>query len=96
MIDYKAWDAQELIVFFFDCGHSCLIGKARQVGFTTTMGLIAQSAINFHNSYFAKFVTHSKDKGEEIFRDKIQWGFGKSIPNWLRHKSHNFSATTLS
>jgi hypothetical protein len=96
MINYKAWDAQELIVFFFDCGYSCLIGKARQVGFTTTMGLIAQASINFHNSYFAKFVTHSKDKGEEIFRDKIQWGFGKSIPSWLRHKSHNFSATALS
>lgn len=95
-VDFKAWEAQELIAFFFDCGYSCMIGKARQVGFTTLMGLIAQKSINFNNSYYAKFVTHSKPKGEEIFRDKIQWGFSKSIPDWLREKSHNFSGTVLS
>lgn len=92
---YKAWKAQQILLFLLDSGYNCMIGKARQIGFTTTMGLAAMKRINFNKSYFVKFITHTKDKGEEIFRDKIQWGFGK-IPVWLSQPIYNYSATTLS
>jgi hypothetical protein len=39
MLKYKAWEAQKVLLFLFDCGYSLMIGKARQIGFTTTMCL---------------------------------------------------------
>jgi hypothetical protein len=94
-LKYKAWRAQQVLLFLLDCGYNCLIGKARQIGFTTTMGLAAMKRINFNKSYFVKFITHTKDKSEEIYRDKIRWGFGK-IPDWLSEPVYNDSHSTLS
>ena len=73
MLPYQAWDAQKVLLFLFDCGYSLMIGKARQIGFTSTMCLAGMKRVNFNKSYFIKFVTHSKDKGVEIFRDKVKW-----------------------
>lgn len=94
-IKYKAWEAQELVYFLADCGYNLLIGKARQIGFTSSLGLLANKRINFNKSYFVKFITHTKEKGEEIFRDKIQWSFGR-IPDHLRNTVYNFSHNMLS
>lgn len=94
-LKFKAWEAQEVMLFFFDCLYNAIIGKGRQIGFTSTLGLAASKRINFNKSYFAKFITHTKDKGEEIFRDKIRWGFGQ-IPDYLRQTVYNDSGTTLS
>ena len=63
MLRYQAWDAQKVLLFLFDCGYSMMIGKARQIGFTTTMCLAGMKRVNLNKSYFIKFVTHSKDKG---------------------------------
>jgi len=92
---YKAWRAQQIILFLLDCGYNLLIGKARQIGFTTTLGLAADKRIIFRNSYFVKFITHSEKKGREIFRDKIRWAFGK-VPNWLREEVYNDANDVLS
>ena len=94
-ISYQAWKAQEVIYFLADCGYNMLLGKARQIGFTSTLGLLANKRINFNKSYYVKFVTHTKEKGEEIFRDKIQWSFGR-IPDYLRNDVYNFSHNMLS
>lgn len=94
-IDYEAWEAQQLLLFLLDCWYNMMIGKARQIGFTTTMGLAAIKRINFNYSYFVKFITHTKDKGEEIFRDKIRWGFGQIEP-WIREEVYNDSHNQLS
>lgn len=94
-VAYTAWKAQEMVYFLADCGYNIIIGKARQIGFTSSLGLLADKRINFNKSYFVKFITHTKDKGEEIFRDKIQWSFGR-IPSWLRNDVHNYSATMIS
>jgi hypothetical protein len=94
-ISYKAWKAQELVYFLADCGYNLILGKARQIGFTSSLGLLADKRINFNKSYYCKFVTHTKEKGEEIFRDKIQWSFGR-IPDWLRNDVYNFSHNMLS
>jgi hypothetical protein len=92
---YKAWEAQMLILFLLDSGYNCMIGKARQIGFTTTLMLACMARLLFYPSYYTKFVTHSKEKGEEIFRDKLKWGFGH-VPEWLKRGVGTDTKTTLS
>lgn len=94
-LSFEAWEAQRIVYFLADCGYNILIGKARQIGFTSMLGLLANKRINFNKSYYVKFVTHTKEKGEEIFRDKIQWSFGR-YPSWLRNSVYNFSHNLLS
>jgi len=95
MIRYTAWEAQEVLLFLFDCGYSLMIGKARQIGFTTTMCLAGMKRVNFNKSYFVKFVTHSKDKGVEIFRDKVKWAFTK-IPDHVAQEVKNWTDEVMS
>lgn len=92
---YEAWKPQAIILFLADCGYNLLIGKARQIGFTTTLGLLADNRIIFRNSYFVKFITASDKKGKEIFRDKIRWAFGK-VPVWFRDDVRNDASDQLS
>ena len=90
MLKYKAWDAQEVLLFLYDCGYSMMIGKARQIGFTTTMCLAGMKSVNLNKSMFIKFVTHSKDKGIEIFRDKVKWAYTK-IPGHIAQEVKNWT-----
>ena len=93
-VKYEAWEAQRLILFLLDSGYNCMIGKARQIGFTTTLMIACMARLLFYPSYYTKFVTHSQIKGEEIFRDKLKWGFGK-IPEWIKRGVGSESKTTL-
>jgi hypothetical protein len=95
MIQYKAWDAQKVLLFLFDSGYSLMIGKARQIGFTTTMCLAGMKRVNLNKSYFIKFVTHSEDKGIEIFNDKVKWAFTK-IPDHVAQEVKNWSDNIMS
>lgn len=88
VIKYNAWKAQKIILFLFDCGYSLMIGKPRQVGFTSTMGICAVKRVNFFKNHFIKFITHTSEKGEEIFRDKIKFPF-YSIPEFLKNTVSN-------
>ena len=90
MLKYQAWDAQRVLLFLFDCGYSMMIGKARQIGFTTTMCLAGMKRVNLNKSYFIKFVTHSKEKGVEIFRDKVKWTYTK-IPDYIAQEVKNWT-----
>lgn len=87
-IDYEAWEAQAITLHLLDRGYSAMIGKGRQIGFTSTMGLFAVKKVNFNKNFFTKFVTHSYEKGVEIFNDKIKWPFGK-LPDFIRHHVYN-------
>jgi hypothetical protein len=95
MLKYKAWDAQKILLFLFDCGYSMMIGKARQIGFTTTMCLAGMKRVNLTKSYFIKFVTHSENKGIEIFRDKVKWAYTK-IPDHLAMTVKNWTDQVMS
>jgi hypothetical protein len=95
MLKYKAWDAQRVLLFLFDCGYSMMIGKARQIGFTTTMCLAGMKRVNLNKSYFIKFVTHSERKGIEIFRDKVKWAFTK-VPVFLAQEVKNWTDQVMS
>ena len=95
MLKYEAWEAQEVLLFLFDCGYSLMIGKARQIGFTTTMCLAGMKRVNFNKSYFIKFVTHSERKGQEIFKDKVKWAFAK-IPDHIAQEVKNWTDNLMS
>jgi len=95
MLRYQAWDAQMVLLFLFDCGYSLMIGKARQIGFTTTMCLAGMKRVNLNKSYFIKFVTHSESKGIEIFRDKVKWTYTK-IPDFMAQDVKNWTDKVMS
>jgi hypothetical protein len=93
-IPYIAWEPQQVLLFLFDCGYSMMIGKARQVGFTTTLTLAGMKRVNLNKSYFAKFITHSDSKGKEIFDDKVKWAFTK-IPEYIARDVKNWTQNTM-
>lgn len=94
-IHYTAWDAQEVLLFLLDCGYSLLIGKGRQIGFTTSLCLAGMKKVTLTKSYFLKFITHSKDKGIEIFRDKVKWAYEK-LPPYLAKDVKNWTDQVMS
>jgi hypothetical protein len=71
-LKFTATPAQEVLFFLVDSGYSELIGKGRQIGFTSAMGILAGNRVNFKTNYFLKFITHDVEKGVEIFSDKIK------------------------
>lgn len=92
---YMAWEAQAIVFYLLDCGFSVIIGKGRQAGLTATIGQYCKKKLNYNKNFFIKFVTHSFDKGTEIFEDKIKFAFGR-IPDHLRHKVYNYSEDEIS
>lgn len=94
MLKYEAWEAQRILLFLYDCGYSTMIGKGRQIGFTTTMCLAGMKRVNINKSYFIKFITHSREKGEEIFRDKVKWAYTK-LPGFISQEVKNWTASLM-
>ncbi len=85
---YTAWKCQEVVCYLFDLGANLLIGKPRQIGFTSTIGGLGIKRTVFHKSYFTKFITHTLQKGEEIFEDKLKFPF-YHLPYWMRPTVNN-------
>lgn len=80
---YTAWECQEVVCYLFDLGANLLIGKPRQIGFTSTIGGLGNKRITLHKDYFCKFITHTLKKGEEIFEDKIKYPFAH-LPFYMK------------
>lgn len=86
--DYKATKAHTVMLFLLDCGYSLYIGKPRQIAATSTMGGYAVKKILFNPNFFLKFLTQDKEKGEEIFEDKIKYSYS-SLPDWMKEEVKN-------
>jgi len=82
VVKYYAWEAQKILLYCFDCGYSMFIGKGRQIGFTATMGGAAINRVAYKKNYFVKFITHEKEKGVEIFDDKIKFAYEQLQPEF--------------
>ena len=85
---YTAWECQAVVCFLFDCGYSLIIGKGRQIGFSSVIGGLCMKRITLHKSYFVKFITESQVKGKEIFEDKVKYGF-YHLPTWMKPTVNN-------
>ena len=80
---YLSKPVHKVICFMADCGYSVMVGKGRQIAATSTYGGIALKKIVFTKNFFLKFVTLDKEKGIEIFDDKIKYPLAQ-LPNWMR------------
>jgi len=83
---YEAGDDythHKITCYLVDCGYSLIIGKPRQIGETSIIGLIAVMKMILTRNYFIKFITEDEKTGVEIFDDKIKFGFSE-LPEWFK------------
>lgn len=90
---FKAWKAQECVLFLIDLGLSLIIGKLRQIGFTTVIGGVMGLRTMLSKNFYCKMVAQKENKSEEIFEHKIKYAISKcdehmktTIPNWSTDK----------
>lgn len=79
---YEAWEAQEVMLYLFDLGLSYILGKARQIGATTTIGAATALKTGLKTDFQTKMVAEKGDKSEELFRDKVKYVIDK-FPDYL-------------
>lgn len=79
---YSALHHHAVIFYLLDCEYSLMIGKGRQIGSTSAMGLWALKRIMLRPNYYIKFVTEDEKTGKEIFDDKIKYPFTELPPRY--------------
>lgn len=91
---FTATPAHEVICYLDDCGYSMFITKPRQMAATSCLGLLANRKIIFKKNHFIKFITQDKEKGLEIYEDKIKASF-TAFPEWMTPDVLNWSGSHL-
>lgn len=91
---YESEEHHKVVFFLCDCGYSFMLGKGRQIGLTTAMGIVNLKSMVTQLNYFAKYICQDQTTGEEIFEQKLKWPFAK-LPRWMRadvsaHAMDNF------
>lgn len=87
---YTAWPAQEVMLYLFDLGLSYILGKARQIGATTTIGASTGIKTGLQTDFQAKMVAEKGEKSKELFRDKVKYVIGK-YPDYITPSISNDS-----
>ena len=82
-VSIKPYEHQALVWYLADCGYSLFIGKGRQIGLTSALGMYGIKKMIFQPNFYIKFIATDEDTTEEIFTDKIKYPFGE-LPLWLR------------
>jgi len=77
------YEHHKIICYLFDCNYSVIMGKPRQIGSTSILGLISVFKIILNRNYFLKFITEDQTTGQEIFEDKIKFPFSE-LPYWFK------------
>ena len=72
-----------ILLFLFDCGYSIILGKPRQVGCSSIIGMAANFEMILKKNNFTKFISEDKDTGTEIFNDKILYAYSQ-LPTWFK------------
>lgn len=89
---YIAKEHHAVIYFLLDCGYSFMLGKGRQIGATSALGIAASAKISFNSNYFLKYIAEDERTVEEIFRDKIKFPYSQ-LPNFIKSNVESFSGT---
>lgn len=74
---FKPYEHQKVLLYLLDCGYSYMLGKGRQIGSTSVIGLAAMFKTILNRNYYMKFITEDEKTGEEIFVDKIKYPFNE-------------------
>ena len=72
-----------ILLYLFDCGYSVTIGKPRQGGFSSIIGMASMFEMILKKNNYIKFISEDKDTGTEIFNDKILYAYSQ-IPEWFK------------
>jgi len=91
---YEAWPAQEVALYLFDLGLSYIMGKARQIGMTSTIGAATAIKTMLRKNFNTKMVAEKGVKSEELFRDKVKYVVDK-FPSYLTPSIDSDSKTVL-
>lgn len=91
---YIAWEAQEVMLYLFDLGLSYILGKARQIGATTTLGASTAIKTGLQTDFQTKMVAEKGDKSEELFRDKVKYVIDK-FPDYLTPSISNDTGSVI-
>ena len=73
----------QILFFLIDCGYSFMLGKPRQIGSTSALGIAGICKTICKPNHYLKFITEDKDTGLEIFRDKIMFPFSQ-LPEFMK------------
>lgn len=87
---YIAMEHHSVLFFMLDCGYNFMLGKGRQIGSSTALGIGALAKISFNSNFFLKFIAEDGATVAEIFRDKIKEPFGK-LPIFMRAHVESFA-----
>lgn len=79
----RPYEHQKVLLYLFDCGYSYMLGKGRQIGSTSIIGMAALFKTLLNRNYYIKFITEDTNTGEEIFVDKIKYPFNE-LPSFFR------------
>jgi hypothetical protein len=91
---FDAYDCQAFIFWLIDSGFSALVGKLRQIGFSTSIGGLGEMKARVNKNYFIKFIAENDRKTEEIFNDKIKYALVEA-QDWFRPTVYNEAANLL-
>lgn len=74
---YEAWKSQQIMLYLLDLTISYIMGKARQIGATTTIGAATGVKTMLTHNMYCKLVAQRTTKTEELFRDKVKYPIDK-------------------
>lgn len=74
---------EEQLNFFDNLANRNLVLKARQLGFTTFIAILALDQCLFNGNFTAGIIAHTKDDAGKIFRNKVLKVY-ESMPRWVQ------------
>lgn len=78
----EPYKAQKLLLYLLDCGLSVVIGKMRQLGITSILGMGAASKTMYRREWFTKYICEDDSKTRSVFEDKIKYPISET-PHYL-------------
>lgn len=73
---------QMFVLYLLDCGYSTIIGKLRQIGFSSVIAYYFYVKAAFGSNIKCKFIAKDEKKTKEIFADKLKQPFNDA-PRFL-------------
>lgn len=78
----EPYRAQIFLLYLFDCGLSAIIGKMRQLGITSILGIGAAAKTMYRREFFTKYICEDDSKTRSVFEDKIKYPISET-PQYL-------------
>lgn len=78
----EPYKAQKLLLYLLDCELSAVIGKMRQLGITSIIGMGAASKTMYRREWFTKYICEDDSKTRSVFEDKIKYPISET-PHYL-------------